>query len=53
MIGLYAFGCEKLRYKAEIQPSELMDPVTPFSEARGLMLGNVLMVSVRKVQGPP
>jgi arginyl-tRNA--protein-N-Asp/Glu arginylyltransferase len=29
MLGLYAFGCEKLRYKAEIQPSELMDPVPP------------------------
>jgi len=28
IVGLFAFGCEKLRYKAEIQPSELLDPVT-------------------------
>jgi hypothetical protein len=27
IVGLFAFGCEKLRYKGEIQPSELLDPV--------------------------
>ena len=27
MIGLFAAGCEKLRYKGEMQPSELLDPV--------------------------
>lgn len=27
MIGLFASGCEKLRYKGEMQPSELLDPV--------------------------
>jgi len=26
--GLFAFGCEKLRYKAEVQPSELLDVET-------------------------
>jgi len=26
-VGLFAAGCEKLKYKAEIQPSELLDPV--------------------------
>ena len=31
IVGLFAFGCEKLRYKAEIQPSELLDPVHPFN----------------------
>ena len=29
MVGLFAYGCEKLRYKGEIQPSELLDPVLP------------------------
>lgn len=29
MIGLFAAGCEKLRYKGEMQPSELLDPVSP------------------------
>lgn len=27
MAGLFAHGCEKLRYKGEMQPSELLDPV--------------------------
>jgi arginyl-tRNA---protein transferase len=27
MAGLFASGCEKLRYKGEMQPSELLDPV--------------------------
>ena len=29
MVGLFAYGCEKLRYKGEMQPSELLDPVLP------------------------
>ena len=29
MVGLFAYGCEKLRYKGEMQPSELLDPVSP------------------------
>jgi hypothetical protein len=28
MIGLFAAGCEKLRYKGEMHPSELLDPVS-------------------------
>jgi hypothetical protein len=30
IVGLFAYGCEKLRYKGEMQPSELLDPVLPY-----------------------
>lgn len=45
MAGLFAHGCEKLRYKGEMQPSELLDPVSS-THVEGLMAGNIRMASV-------
>jgi hypothetical protein len=45
MAGLFAYGCEKLRYKSEVQPSQLLDPVRlkmDSSNCRKLMLGTRL-----------
>lgn len=42
--GLFASGCEKLRYKGEIQPSQLLDPVWLLRSA--LTLGIIFMASL-------
>jgi arginyl-tRNA--protein-N-Asp/Glu arginylyltransferase len=51
IVGLFAFGCEKLRYKAEVQPNELLDPVHP-SISKLMIPAIISVVPLRKIQTP-